>query len=281
MHALLRRITGPKCPVSKEQKLWIEERLRWLQREFGTNRVDAPVLQPTLRIFPRVWNGTPAECDALLNDLCEYMEVPRTRVSVHFYRGTQDPLRHHMTTYESSESGAAGVYHGVTKDGVFVISIAAEQLKRPVALVSTICHELGHALLLGGNKISAEEEDHEPLTDLLAVFFGAGIFMANAAFEFEQWQDGQRQGWRTSAHGYLGEPELAYALACYAWLRREDKPKWRVHLAGNITPHFDDAMHYIAKTGDINMLRDASSGAYLPQWNAYASGTHARTNRRS
>ena len=261
LHALVRRITGPKCPVSRDQKQWIEERMRWLQREFGPNRTDVPVLQPTLQMFPRTWNGTPAESEELLRNLCEYMEVPRTSVSVNFYRGTQDPLRHHMHTYESSESGAAGMYHGRTKDGVFVISLAVEQLKRPVSLVSTICHELGHALLLGDGKLRGDEQDHEPLTDLLTVFFGAGIFTANAAFEFEQWQNGQMQGWRTSRHGYLNEPQLAYALACYAWLRNEEKPKWRTHLAGNITPHFDDAMHYVATTRDITLLRDVSRPA--------------------
>jgi len=247
--------------VSVEQKGWIEERMRWLQREFGSNRTEVPVLQPTLSIFPRPWNGTPGECEELLGHLCEYMEVPRTGVRVNFYRGTQDPLRFHMPAYESSESGTAGMYHGRTVDGVFIISIAAEQIARPAALVATICHELGHVLLLGGDRLPPGEVDHEPLTDLLAIYFGAGIFMANAAFDFEQWQNGRTQGWRTSRHGYLSEEELAYALACYAWLRGEADPSWRRHLAGNITPYFNDAVHFIATTGDVSLLRDASRDA--------------------
>ena len=89
-----------------------------------------------------------------------------------------------------------------TVDGVFIISIAAEQIARPAALVATICHE-----------------------------------------------------------GYLSEEELAYALACYAWLRGESDPSWRRHLARNITPYFNDAVHFIATTGDVSLLRDASRDA--------------------
>jgi hypothetical protein len=65
-----------------------------------------------------------------------------------------------------------------------VIGIRDDQAARPVALVSTLAHELGHVLLLADGRISAQQQDHEPLTDLLTIFFGLGIFSANAAFEY-------------------------------------------------------------------------------------------------
>ena len=120
---------------SPEEKAWIEARFRWLQSEFGADRVMVPVLKPTLKIFPRVWNGTIHECRQLTTDLCEYMEVERDRVDLSFFQKTQNPLARRLPSFESSEQGAAGVYHGVTVGGRFRISIASEQLGSPSVIV--------------------------------------------------------------------------------------------------------------------------------------------------
>jgi len=82
LHAVLRRITGPKCRVTSDEKEWIERRFRWLQGQFGSDRVQVPVLKPTLKIFPRQWEGTLADCRELLTHLCEYMEVPRASIDL-------------------------------------------------------------------------------------------------------------------------------------------------------------------------------------------------------
>src|SRR5688572_23737825 len=65
-----------------------------------------------------------------------------------------------------------------------------------------------------------------PLTDLLTVFFGLGVFTANAAFSFQQWTNTATQGWQTERRGYLGEEEIGYALALFALLRGEHNPAW-------------------------------------------------------
>lgn len=258
LRSLVRRVTGPKCPVDAAQKSWIETRLRWLQMQFGSDRLEVPILKPTLKIFPQTWNGSIGECRELLDVLCEYMEVPRESIELSLAPGAKDPLRHHLPNYESSHSGAAGAYHGRTVAGKFRISVSGDELRRPASLVATICHELGHVLLLGSGRVSRDEDDHEPMTDLLTVYFGAGIFTANAAFEFTQWTSVESQGWQTRTHGYMNEPQLGYALACYAFLRSERSPQWREHIAGNVRPYFDDALHFLMTTRDTTLLRLAT-----------------------
>lgn len=110
-----------------------------------------------------------------------------------------------------------------------MIGIRDDRAAAPMALVATISHELGHVLLIGDGRVSAHREDHEPLTDLLTVFFGLGIFGANAAFEYSR-----DAGYaRTARLGYLTEPMFGYALARYAWLRGERNPGWAGHLDTN------------------------------------------------
>jgi hypothetical protein len=170
-----------------------------------------------------------------------------------FFDDEENPLLGLLPAYNSQHSGAAGLYFGAEHSGQFVLGIAISGLQRPGALVATICHELGHVHLLGYERLMSDETDHEPLTDLLTVYFGTGIFTANAAFEFTQWQDNYYQGWSARRLGYLSESMLGYALAAYAWLRGETNPAWQRHLGENILVYFEDSMHYLANTHDTTL----------------------------
>jgi hypothetical protein len=103
---------------------------------------------------------------------------------------------------------------GTITSAMAVRSSGSATTKPPArrALVATIAHELGHTLLLGDGRISSRREDHEPLTDLLTIFFGIGIFSANAAFDSTQEDQGQYGYMRTTRLGYLTEPMYGYGL---------------------------------------------------------------------
>lgn len=65
-------------------------------------------------------------------------------------------------------------------------------------------------LLPGDVRTSRDRQDHEPLTDLWTVYFGLGIFAANAAFEYgRREQRGDYSYRRSSRLGYLTEPSEA------------------------------------------------------------------------
>jgi SprT-like family len=130
-------------------------------------------------------------------------------------------------------SGAAGLYHhDPTKRSH--ISIDQALLKEPEKLVAVLCHELGHIILLHPGLVPHEDQDMEPLNDLLTVFLGFGVFTANSAFRFKQYSDYSTQGWSASRLGYLSEQLFGYALARFAYEREEKKPAWARFLATNV-----------------------------------------------
>jgi hypothetical protein len=53
-----------------------------------------------------------------------------------------------------------------------------------------VAHELARVRLLGEQRINTDCGDQEQLTDLATVFFGLGIFTADAAFDYSQNQFG-------------------------------------------------------------------------------------------
>jgi hypothetical protein len=113
----------------------------------------------------------------------------------------------------------------------------------PRRVVAVAAHELCHHKLLYRGLASSSEGDHEPLTDLATVFFGLGVFTANAAYTFSQ----GRGGWRRQQLGYINQPMFGYALARVAALRGEHDPAWARYLDTNPRGYFKQARRYLEK----------------------------------
>jgi hypothetical protein len=125
------------------------------------------------------------------------------------------------------------------------IWIETGNLADPLALVATMAHELAHVHLLGRGRISAEAEDHEPLTDLLTVYFGMGVISANSVIREKNWRMGNISGWSIGRFGYLGMSEYGYALARYARARQEDGAAWSGELRLDVRSAFKDAVRFL------------------------------------
>jgi hypothetical protein len=255
---LTRRFRGPRCHVTSEQKLWVEERLLWLKEEFGPAPIRRPPLEPTSDLLPRKWDGSAAAGTDLLKRLCEYMLVDPARLQLEFYSQNETHDLQSACAGETYRTGPAGLFVHPKDTKKLIIALEESGLSQPAALTATICHELGHVLLLADGHIARDTPDSEPLTDLLTVFFGAGIFTANSVFQFSQWQSHSHHGWRASRLGYLSEEIFGYALACYSWYRGELKPSWQKHLRSNILYYFDDSMHFLSTTRESKVPHSAA-----------------------
>jgi hypothetical protein len=235
------------CPVRPVEQQWIERSMDWFVREFGAGHLRGAVVLPTDDYFPGVYRGTRDDVRAVLEKLCGHMGVDPAGVELEHYAADDNPELSAAVPIEGRSSGAAGHYR--TRNGRSVIAVRDDQAARPMALVATIAHELGHARLLGERRIGPDRQDGEPLTDLLTVYFGLGIFAANAALD--SWRDVRgAQGYTmTSRLGYLTEPMYGYGMARYAWLRGETDPPWARHLDTNPRTYLKRGLRYLARQG--------------------------------
>jgi hypothetical protein len=208
------------CPVNPREQQWIEESLAWLRTAFGP---------------PRAVITDLAEND-ILGRLGRLMDVDPKTITVELYGDeTEDDLARAAGLTVRSK-GAAGHYRRENGRPV----VALDRTLTSTRLVATVAHELGHVLLDG----RYDNDDLEPLTDLLTVHFGLGIFAANACFDFSQ--DHQRRQVRRL--GYLTEPMYGYALACHAHRRGEHRPDWAVHLDVNPRVYLKRGLRYLRRT---------------------------------
>jgi hypothetical protein len=250
---------SPKLPVSDEDRRWVDAGFRRLERLLGRRRMlEAKVVLPTAEDFPDPYDGTPAAAEMLFCRVCAYMQVDRESVELEIFPDEAEQLREILPYWRGDGTKrAAGLYVHHAKDDSneeeqgeeksTVVAIRSTKLKDPLSLVATVAHELGHVILLGGGLLDPKTSDHEPMTDLLTVFLGLGIFTANSAGRFKQYQQDRRQGWSMQRLGYLPEEVYGYALARFAAERGEHKTEWVRHLSTNIRTYFKRSRAWLAK----------------------------------
>ncbi|CAN5646025.1 hypothetical protein BH24ACI3_BH24ACI3_08280 [soil metagenome] len=238
-----------KCPVDDETREWMDHSFQWLIDELGADvLLGAEVILPTEEFFPDVYNGSEASIRKMAERICQFMDVDPEMIVLQFFEGEGRERIHPLAADGEGRTHALGTYH-MNRRGKYSMSLNTDQATNPEMMVATIAHELGHVILLGEGRLDEDYEAHEPLTDLLTVVYGMGIFNANSSFVFEQWTNQQFQGWSASGAGYLSEEAFGYALALYAHLRGEVKPEWAKHLKTNLRAYLNAGTKFIKKNG--------------------------------
>jgi hypothetical protein len=236
-----------RCPIRDEERIWIDESMAWFVDVFGSGPLASPVILPTAEFFPDTYGGSREDVRRELDRVCGYMGVDPAGVELELYAEYEEPEGLPVVTVR--RHGTAGHYEA--SGGKPIVAIEAASVRRPRSLIATIAHELGHVLLLGGGLILATRRDGEPLTDMLTVYLGMGIFTANAVLE--HWHTAgdspaSLARWHTAEQGYLTEPMYGYALARYAVLRGEAKPAWAAYLDTNPRVSLKKSLRYLQTT---------------------------------
>lgn len=254
---------APTCPLGTWEKTWTERRMLWLADKFGLDRLkSARVVLPTDEFFPDRYDADTPSARRCFDRVCGYMGV--------------DPASLHMNVVpDAMLPDAAGMYGERER----TIWIAASQLTDPARLIAVIAHELAHELLIRGGclpwdgdgnaaaravvrrggRLSPDMNDHEEVTDLLPVFLGTGVFLANATIVSRSGYEGGWSWWSVGRSGYLSSFVLGYGLALFAFARGETKPAWAKYLRPDARGTMLSALRYLTRTGDTLFTPDAAA----------------------
>lgn len=249
-----------KKPVLDEGSAnWMFEAYAWALSNFGSDffRDDTILVTPTPRHFPD--RARPVE-EVVANSLKRVIG----------YAGMQNwPLQ--PMPMEACGGGEispvvpfqlANAPRGpdavVTTDSPYGIPVPFEprQARTPALLIAIFAHGLAQQLARGARAPSPGGEELAPLAaELLAVFMGFGLFMANCALEVGRGCSGCAAG--VQRLGYMSEEEFTYALAVFCALK--DIPERAVlpHLKNTLRSNFRRAVKELgdARAEDIARLR--------------------------
>ena len=209
---------GSRLPIDEDELEFQLATFKWLIGQFGAVG-DRPLILPTDEYFPLSGAGGEESVREIFGQVrlaagmadwpCELRAGKRDRP---IEAGNAHLLRH--------EGGPApcGTFRVGTGLGGRhgIVTYNPGMANDPAGLVATFAHELGHYLMATAATAPPGGWDlHELHTDLAAVYLGFGIFMANNARSFSQFQSGGEMGWSSSARGYLSEGALVTATAIF------------------------------------------------------------------
>jgi hypothetical protein len=236
------------CPISEESREWVERRSAWIVEQFGRERVlSCPVVLPTGEFFPRRYEESPEGALDLFDRVRSFLGVADGRAELYLVEGRAEQTTNYLV--HSDGPSALGTYQA-TDEGPAIICLTVDLLPYPTEVVSTVAHELCHVLLLGDGLVSAEEDDHEPLTDLLMVFLGFGVFGANTVVRERVERMDLGSAWSIGSSGYLSEPTWAFALALFASMRGEPAPPWQSSLRPSVAAGFRRSSRYLSERAE-------------------------------
>lgn len=240
---------APSCPIDDERRAWFDDRWAWLKEELGVERArQARVLTPTPADFPDPWDGSEEAAEALFERVRAALGLAGQPLRTGWYEPEEGSGPPGAGEGLVERHGAAGVYF---EADLPVVMLSTELLTDTTALVATVAHELGHVILLGQRRLERDDPDHEPLTDLLTVFLGLGVFTANATIRERNWELGAGHAWSVGRQGYLTHEEWGYALALLARERGQDaRAPWAGWLRPDVAEPFRESLRFLAGEPD-------------------------------
>lgn len=241
---------GPALPIDEDELEWQFATFQWLEREFGSC-AETPLALSTEDWFPSARVAGEGRVRALFEDVKRAAgmeqwpcELEAGAVEGPSRLGTALLLRH------EGAPPPCGTFEFVDETGErkVVITYNPAMADQIPALIATFAHELGHYLM--STAVTAPPggwELHELHTDLAAVYLGFGIFLANSARNFSQFQDATEMGWSSRSQGYLSEGALATALAVFQRLCGRDPLDAAEYLKPYLRTDLTNAARYLAK----------------------------------
>ncbi|MES2444994.1 MAG: hypothetical protein V4574_19385 [Pseudomonadota bacterium] len=214
----------PRLPVDRDEFEWLLACFAWYLREFdGIDGLrGSPLVLPTTDFFPRSdlqGHARAVELFDRVRDLAGMREWQCDLVA-----GASDANPHIATGHLLRRRTEAQPLRTFSyQHGRYLITYNPVGLADPETLVATFAHELAHYLMhtaSGRPPGGGELEEHA--TDLAAVFLGFGVFMANSAKNFRQFQTHEEMGWEMRAAGYLSELARITGLAIFVRLKGAD-----------------------------------------------------------
>ena len=267
----------PRCPLNSSEKTWIEYRIGWLLDFLGTDRLKSfETILPTREFFPLPYSGKPDEVQTVFERVCRYMNMDPDQYRVHVFDDSTDPgslppmqkwlvwsRNVPFPFYEGfyCELAEAGDAAGENSP-LATIHVHRDMVADLELIIALFSRELSQFLLLKHPDGPMEKTDFQHTMELLPLFYGLGIFGANAVMRERNEHSLGWEYWWMIPHGALPARYFGYALALLAWLRDEPLPPWRSHLRRDAEETLKASLRYLDKTGDTILVREPSSKAY-------------------
>ncbi|HEX5183275.1 MAG TPA: hypothetical protein VFW19_09010 [Allosphingosinicella sp.] len=239
---------GPRLPIDRDELDWQLATFKWMELEFGPVAPRRLVL-PTPHFFPassRKGHGRIEDLFGHVRGLAGMADWPCTLKAGRSDRPTKAGLA--LLLRHEGPSAPSGTFRGPIRGEDAIITYNPSLAGDTDSLVATFAHELAHYLMRAARTAPPGGWAlHELHTDLVAVGLGFGIFLANSARNFSQFQSAGEIGWSSRTQGYLSEGALVTGLVIFQRLGGRAPDEARPYLKSYLRTDLRNASRALQK----------------------------------
>jgi hypothetical protein len=229
---------------------WILDTLAWLLRELaGALPWPRPLLLPNDAFFPVSARLPPEERAARLFDcLARHVGPGAPRCEIAPLASLEPADTGLPLVFVAAEPEPAALFERGLGAGPHRIHYHPELLADPMRLVAILSHGLAHALLVRvQHEPPGGDEARDAVTDLAAVWLGAGVFLANSALSICRDEALLYEGLAVRCQGWLGQGDFAFALAVFLHVFPQPRAEVAAHLRPGPRLEFEGSRGLLAR----------------------------------
>ncbi len=250
--------------LDDESVQWLFDSYAWSLKHFDAAIFfnETVLVLPTDEHFPGRENTVLGMANLILEQVKGYARLnhwPCRLIDASRYAITEVP----QVTFEGARRGSQGLVPDTVDDAnKLIIPFTPQQVGNPEALIASYAHALAHYLGTTANEPPPGGEAYWPqVTELLAVFMGFGVMMANSAYTFRG-GCGSCYNPLANRSAFLSEGEMTYALAIFGVLKDIPDDDVLRHLKKHLRPVFKKAVREInERREDLKGLKPLNHGA--------------------
>ena len=248
----------PLLDQASEQ--WLFDAYAWALDNFdaGLFYSDTQLVLPSNEFFPGRADNADEMANLMFDQVKRYAGVSHwpTYVVDHAQSGGSDAPR---VEIKGDLRGPGGIpYDAPTIIESLPILYNPQQISNPEGMIASFAHTLAHYLGQFSQSEPPGGKEYWPhVTELLAVFLGFGVMVANSAYTFK---GGCGSCYNPGAvrDAYLSEVESTYALAIFASLQGIPP--------GAVTPHLKKHLRGIYRKASKGIQQHPHDMEHLRQW---------------
>ena len=263
-----------KPVLDDESTLWLFDAFTWSLQNFNAEVFyqQTRLVQPSNQFFPGRESSADGMANLILEQVKNYAGLshwPSRAADANSSATAPGPVM--IENPQRSLSNVAGKVAANTVDGQneLVIPYHPSQLAKPESLIANYATILSYYLAQTADQPPPGGEPFLPqATELVAVFLGFGIMLANSAYTFRG-GCGSCYNPLAERSASLSQDEASYALAIFCALKNIPSNEVLPHLKSYLRPVFKRAVNEIRKSRQLELLRlrpesDAATLSHQP-----------------
>jgi len=258
---MLSNLLKPRALLDEATTLWLFDTFNWALRNLDASVFydETILVTPSNQHFPGTENSAHGMANLIFRQVKEYAGLkhwPTKLISMAESRPVETP----KIEIKGALRGSKGIMPADGGGPQLPIVYNPNQLRDSEVIIADFAHVLAHYLASTSQEPPPGGRENWPhITEVVAVFMGFGLMMANSAYTVKIRSCGSCSGPAVERSNALSQYDITYALAIFCCLKGIPTKDVLVHLKKSLRPFYRKAAKEVRnKSNELDRIRAAS-----------------------